>query len=194
MRKLRFLEISDLGDSLEEQERLYVFDAWQTWIQIQTSYELPTWSFFFSSKASLNFCFLFWKTQDNDNQFVAVVVVQSLSHVWLFATSWTVSHQASLSFTIFQSLLKLMSTEFVMPSWFPYAIPCFTLHFPKHHCSRGKKTGTLHLGELGGVTHSPLFNCSHVLILTVSSGLASKVLLSSIFHSLYYVQILNKVT
>ena len=49
------------------------------------------------------------------HQLVAVVV-QSLGHVWLFVTSWTVSHQASLSFTIFWSLLKLMSTKFVMPS------------------------------------------------------------------------------
>ena len=40
----------------------------------------------------------------------------SVSHVWLFVTLWTATHQASLSFTIFQSLLKLMSTESVMPS------------------------------------------------------------------------------
>ena len=31
-------------------------------------------------------------------------------------TPWTAAHQASLSFTIFWSLLKLMSTESVMPS------------------------------------------------------------------------------
>ena len=43
-------------------------------------------------------------------------VVQSLSHVWLFATPWTAAHQASLSFTLSQSLLKLMSIELVMPS------------------------------------------------------------------------------
>ena len=42
--------------------------------------------------------------------------VQSLSRVRLFATSWTAVHQASLSFTISQSLLKLVSTESVMPS------------------------------------------------------------------------------
>ena len=42
--------------------------------------------------------------------------VQLLSHVWLFAASWTAAHQASLSFTNFQSLLKLMSIESVMPS------------------------------------------------------------------------------
>ena len=40
----------------------------------------------------------------------------SLSHVWLFATPWTVAHQASLSFTNSRSLLKRMSIESVMPS------------------------------------------------------------------------------
>ena len=45
-----------------------------------------------------------------------VVVVQSLSHVWLSATPWTAAGQASLSFTISQSLLKLLSIELVMPS------------------------------------------------------------------------------
>ena len=43
-------------------------------------------------------------------------VVQSLRCVQLFATSWTAAHLASLSFTIFQNLLKLMSMESVMPS------------------------------------------------------------------------------
>ena len=41
----------------------------------------------------------------------------SITQSWpLFVTPWTVAHQASLSFTIFQSLLKLMSTESMMPS------------------------------------------------------------------------------
>ena len=44
------------------------------------------------------------------------VVVQSLSHVRLFATPWTAACQASLSFTISWSLLKLISLELVMPS------------------------------------------------------------------------------
>ena len=43
-------------------------------------------------------------------------VVQLLSHVLLFATSWTAACQASLSFTISWSLLKLLSIELVMPS------------------------------------------------------------------------------
>ena len=53
--------------------------------------------------------------------------VQSLSCVWLVVTPWTAAHQASLSFTISWSLLKLMFTESVMlynylslcrPLWF----------------------------------------------------------------------------
>ena len=42
--------------------------------------------------------------------------VQSLSHVQLFATPWTVACQASLSITNSRSLLRLMSIELVMPS------------------------------------------------------------------------------
>ena len=38
-------------------------------------------------------------------------VVESLSRVQLFATPWTEACQACLSFTISQSLLKLMSSE-----------------------------------------------------------------------------------
>ena len=44
------------------------------------------------------------------------VLVQSLSHVQLFVTPWTVARQASLSITLFQNLLKLMSIGSVMPS------------------------------------------------------------------------------
>ena len=44
-----------------------------------------------------------------------LVVVQLLRPAWLTATPWTTAHQASPSFTISQSLLKLMSTEWVMP-------------------------------------------------------------------------------
>ena len=52
-------------------------------------------------------------TQVSDNQFSSV---QSLSHVWLFATPWITACQASLSITNSQSSLKLMSIESVMPS------------------------------------------------------------------------------
>jgi len=40
-----------------------------------------------------------------------VVVFQSLSRVRLFATTWTAAHQASLSFSVSKSLLKLLSSE-----------------------------------------------------------------------------------
>ena len=46
----------------------------------------------------------------------SLVVVQSLSLVWLFAAPWAAAHQASLSFTISWSLLKFMSIESVMLS------------------------------------------------------------------------------
>ena len=42
--------------------------------------------------------------------------VQSLSHLWLFATPWTTAHQASLSITNSRSPPKPMSIELVMPS------------------------------------------------------------------------------
>ena len=45
-----------------------------------------------------------------------LVIIQSLSCVWLFATLWTAQPQAFLPFTISYSLLKLMSTESVIPS------------------------------------------------------------------------------
>ena len=45
-----------------------------------------------------------------------IVVIQLVSCSWLFVTPWTVAPQASLSFTISWSLLKLMSIELVRPS------------------------------------------------------------------------------
>ena len=45
-----------------------------------------------------------------------LAVVQSLIRVWLSMTLWTAACQASLAFTISQSLLKLRTIESVMPS------------------------------------------------------------------------------
>ena len=66
------------------------------------------------------------------------IIVQLLSRVWLFATLWTAARQAFLSFTISLSLLKLMSTESVMPSnhlilcrpllFLPSVFPSIILH------------------------------------------------------------------
>ena len=54
--------------------------------------------------------------------------VQSLSHVQFFATPWTAAHQASLSITNSQTLLKLMPIESVMPS--SHLILCRPLLLP----------------------------------------------------------------
>ena len=55
------------------------------------------------------------------------VGIQLLSCVWLFVTPWTAAHQASLSFIISWSLLRLTSIEMVMPSY--YLILCRPLLF-----------------------------------------------------------------
>ena len=54
-----------------------------------------------------------------------LVVVQLLSCVPLFATSWTAAGQVSLSFTVSQSLLRLMSIDSMMAS--NYLILCHPL-------------------------------------------------------------------
>ena len=65
--------------------------------------------------------------------------VQSFSHVWLFATSWTVACQASLSITNSRSLLKLTSIELVIPSnqlilCHPLSSPSPTFNLFQHQC------------------------------------------------------------
>ena len=47
---------------------------------------------------------------------ISMILLFSRNRVWLFVTPWTAVRQASLSITIFRSLLRLMSTESVMPS------------------------------------------------------------------------------
>ena len=50
------------------------------------------------------------------NLYAYFLLVQSLSYVQLFTTSWTAACQASLSFTVSRSLLKLLSIESMMLS------------------------------------------------------------------------------
>ena len=61
-------------------------------------------------------------------------VVQFPSCMWLFATSWTAAHQASLSLTISQNLYKLMSIALMISSshlilWCPLSL--LPLSFPE---------------------------------------------------------------
>ena len=79
------------------------------------------------------------------------LVVQSLNLVWLFVTPWTAAHQASLSFTISWSLLRLMmSVASVMPSshliyccphlFLPWIFPCIRVFSNESAlCSRWPK-------------------------------------------------------
>ena len=67
-----------------------------------------------SQKHPAKLCTFEWKFFRTNASLV--LVVQSLSRVQLLATPWTAAGQASLSFTISWSLLKLMSTESMMPS------------------------------------------------------------------------------
>ena len=65
---------------------------------------------------------------------MVIAIVQSLGHVRLFVTPWTAAHQASLSFTNFQNLLKFMSIESVMPS--NHLILCHPLLLPDFSLSQ----------------------------------------------------------
>ena len=77
-------------------------------------------------------CPLSWWPNSNSvdliTGFPGGVVVQSPSHVQLFVTPWTTAHQASLCFTIFRNLLKLMSIDLVMTS--NHLILCHSLLLP----------------------------------------------------------------
>ena len=77
---------------------------------------------------TMPFIFKYW-IQLGFKFFLFVVVVQWVSHVQLFVNPWTAASQASLSFTICQSLLKVMSTESVVLSK-PLILCCPLLLLP----------------------------------------------------------------
>ena len=76
----------------------------------------------------------------------SVVLVQLLSHIWLFATPWTAALEASLSFPISWSWLNLMSIELAMPSnhlvFCHFPSPC-AFNLPKHQ-GLFQQVGSLH--------------------------------------------------
>ena len=63
---------------------------------------------------------------ETERALVPIVVIQLLSCRWLFVIAFTAALQASLSFTISWSLLKLMSTESVRPSHYLILSQFFT--------------------------------------------------------------------
>ena len=69
-----------------------------------------------------------WSALSSTFSQMSISLVQSLSRIRLLATLWTAARQASLSITNFQSLLKLMSIESMMPS--NHLIFCCSLLLP----------------------------------------------------------------
>ena len=120
---------------------LYIWDtSWRVWL-IFLSYwwlgytGIPNWSKCKSMLLEVDCCFqppwrgrggycLAFSRRKYDGKwyyyltfyFVLVGVVQLLGCIQLFVTPWTAARQASLSFTISCSFLKLMSFESVMPA------------------------------------------------------------------------------
>ena len=86
----------------------------------QSSNNVKYWYFSFMIKLMWNFTF-----SSAHIELSKCIQFSSLSHVWLSVTPWTAVRQASLSITNFQSMLKLMSIESVMPS--NHLIPCCPL-------------------------------------------------------------------
>ena len=100
----------------EYDKSLYCYPADLTYMQ-SISYKMPGWM-----KHKLESRLLGETSIISDMQ---ISSVQSLSRVLLFVTPFTAALQASLSITNFQSLLRLMSIESVMP--FIHLILCCPL-------------------------------------------------------------------
>ena len=81
-----------------------------------------------NGKRCLPLIYRFFRLYIFSNHQEPISSLQSLSRVRHSATPWTAAHQASLSITNSQSLLKLMSIESVMPS--NHLILCHPLLLP----------------------------------------------------------------
>ena len=77
---------------------------------------LSSWLILANNYGNLHPKFLPWSLSVKACMSRSESSVQLLSHIQLYVTLWTAAHQASLSITNSQSLLKLMSIESVMPS------------------------------------------------------------------------------
>ena len=82
-------------------------------------------------------------------------VVQSLSRVQLFSTPWTAARQASLSFTLSRSSLRLTSVESVMPPTVSPSGPfpsCLLLWLHVSEMYQKSLSCILEVGEFEGVS------------------------------------------
>ena len=81
---------------------------WSMTMAIQSPPILPSWGTVIQMTTDICFNLMFHQCLLSDE---IVVIVQSLSHVWVFVTPWTVACQDSLSFTISWNLLRFLSLE-----------------------------------------------------------------------------------
>ena len=93
--------------------------------QIITIYILNSYSAVCYVSRNLEDKWIFKNLEEKD---YTIVTVQSLSHIQMLVIPWTAARQASLSFIITQSLLKIVSTKSVMPS--NHSILCCPLLLP----------------------------------------------------------------
>ena len=103
----------------------YNLSSWRSWrsVSLLRKLKFPSFTIFFCKCLQVSLI-LAWSP---------IVVVQSLSLVWLFANAWTAACQASMSLTISQNLLKFMSIELVMLSnhlIICHPLPLFFQSFP----------------------------------------------------------------
>ena len=74
------------------------------------------WVFLSYSKGNIMIAHTTEAAKKDEEDVESVVTVLPLSDVWLFVTPWIAAHPASLSFTVSQNLLKLISIESMVPS------------------------------------------------------------------------------
>ena len=101
------------------------------------------------------------------------LLLLSLSHVQLFVISWTAARQASLSFTISWSLLKLMSIELMVPS--NHLILCHPLFLLPSIISSIRVFSNSHFSASGGqsIGVSASASASRISLTNEYSGLIS---------------------
>ena len=134
---------------------------------------------------------------------IVLFVIQLLSSVWLFVTPWTAARQTSLSFTISQSLFKLMSIESLMPSnhlilYFPLSscpqpLPA-SGSFPKSHlfASGGKNIGASPSESVLPMNIQGCFPLGLIGVITLLSKGPSRVFSSTMIWKHQFFSALNK--
>ena len=97
-----------------------VTDPWKVRVQISDWKQKGKINMYFNKEIelwpALQYAFKLFEIYALQFSSVQFSSVQSLSHVWLFATPWITARQASLSITNSQGQHKLMPIEPVMPS------------------------------------------------------------------------------